>query len=77
MADRDPEMIKAEIDQARERLAATVDTLAERANPHRIADDAKSKALEFVQQPPVKYSLAGAGVVVFLLMVRRLFTRRY
>jgi len=40
VADRDPEVIKAEIDDARERLAATVDTLAERANPQRIANDA-------------------------------------
>ena len=51
-------------------------TLTERANPHRIAEDAKSKALAFVQQPPVKYTLAGLGVVVFLLVIRR-FRRRY
>lgn len=76
MADRDPDIIKAEIDEARERLAATVDTLAARANPHRIAEDAKSKALAFVKRPPVKYSLAGLGVVVFLLVIRR-FRRRY
>ena len=53
MADRDPDIIKAEIDEARERLATTVDTLTARANPHRIAEDAKSKALAFVQRPPV------------------------
>jgi hypothetical protein len=76
VADRDPDIIKAEIDEARERLAATVDTLTERANPHRIAEDAKSKALAIVQQPRVKYTLAGLGVVVFLLVIRR-FRRRY
>jgi hypothetical protein len=41
VADRDPELIKADIDQARDRLALTVDSLAERANPQRIADDIK------------------------------------
>ncbi len=77
MADRDPEVIKAEIDDARERLAATVDTLAERANPQRIANDAKSKALTFVAQPKVKYSLIGVGAVVLLVLIRRVFRRRY
>ena len=36
MADRDPDTIKRDIDQARDQLAATVDTLAERANPQRL-----------------------------------------
>ncbi|HEV7852363.1 MAG TPA: DUF3618 domain-containing protein, partial [Mycobacterium sp.] len=33
MPDRDPDTIKQDIDQARDQLAITVDTLAERANP--------------------------------------------
>lgn len=77
MADRDPEVIKAEIDAARERLASTVDTLAVRANPQRIADDAKSRVLVVVQQPKVKYSLIGIGAVVIALVLRRLLRRRY
>jgi ElaB/YqjD/DUF883 family membrane-anchored ribosome-binding protein len=72
VAERDPEVIKQEIDAARERLAATVDTLAERANPRRIADDAKSRALTFVQQPAVTITLAGIGLVVAILLVRRI-----
>ena len=39
MPDRDPDAIKQDIDRARDQLAITVDTLAERANPRRIADD--------------------------------------
>ena len=39
MADRDPETIRQDIDQARDQLAVTVDNLAERANPRRIADE--------------------------------------
>ena len=38
VADRDPDTIKRDIDQARDQLASTVDTLAERANPQRIAE---------------------------------------
>lgn len=71
MSDRDPEVIKAEIDVARSQLAATVDTLAERTNPRRLADEAKARALEFVNQPAVKATLAGvAGLVVVVLVVR-------
>ncbi|WP_156745263.1 DUF3618 domain-containing protein, partial [Mycobacterium sp. 1165178.9] len=41
MADRDPEAIKQDIDVARDQLAATVDSLADRANPRRLADGNK------------------------------------
>lgn len=72
MADRDPEVIKAEIDQARDRLAATVDSLAVRANPQRIADDVKSALLNFVKRPPVAAALAGVSVVTVVLVIRRI-----
>ena len=72
MADRDPDTIKAEIDQAREQLAVTVDSLAARANPRRLADDLKAGVVRFVKQPPVAISLAGVGVIVVVLTVRRL-----
>jgi uncharacterized protein DUF3618 len=71
MADRDPDTIRQEIDQARDQLAVTVDTLAERANPRRIADDVKAGVLRFVRKPAVAVSLAGVGVVVVVLFVRR------
>lgn len=72
MADRDPEVIKAEIDQARDRLAVTVDSLAERANPQRIADDVRSAVLRFVERPPVAAALAGVSVVTVVLVIRRI-----
>ncbi|KAA0107558.1 DUF3618 domain-containing protein [Mycolicibacterium sp. P1-5] len=72
MVDRDPEVIKAEIDQARDRLAVTVDSLAERANPQRIADDVKAAVLRFVKKPPVAAALAGVSVVTVVLVVRRI-----
>ncbi len=71
MADRDPETIRQDIDAARDQLALTVDNLAERANPRRIADDVKSGVLRFVKKPPVAISLAGVGVVLVVLFVRK------
>ena len=75
MADRDPEVIKQEIDQARDQLASTVDTLAERANPSRIADDIKAGVVRFVKKRAVAISLTGVGVVVVVLVVRRIRRR--
>ncbi|MCV7281164.1 DUF3618 domain-containing protein [Mycolicibacterium flavescens] len=75
MADRDPETIKRDIDQAREQLAVTVDTLAERANPSRLADDAKAAAVRFVTKPAVAVSLAGVGALALILVVRRIRQR--
>lgn len=72
MADRDPEVIKQEIDKARDQLASTVDSLAERANPSRIADDIKAGVVRFVKKPAVALSLTGVGVVVVVLVVRRI-----
>jgi len=68
---RDPDTIRQDIDQARDQLAVTVDTLAERANPRRIADDLKSALIRLVKKPAVAMSLAGLGAVLVVLAVRR------
>jgi hypothetical protein len=75
VADRDPDDIKQEIDKARDQLATTVDALAERANPRRIADDAKAGLVEFVKKPAVAASIAGLGAVVLVLFIRRIKNR--
>ncbi|MBS4727252.1 DUF3618 domain-containing protein [Mycobacterium sp. SM1] len=75
MADRDPDTIKHEIDQAREQLASTVDLLVERANPRRVADDVKGWAIEFLTRPVVAVSLAGVGAVVVFLVIRKIRNR--
>lgn len=72
MADRDPETIKQEIDQARDQLAVTVDSLADRANPRRIADDVKAGLVRLVKKPAVAMSLAGLGAVLVALFIRKL-----
>ena len=71
VADRDPDTIKRDIDQARDQLAATVDTLAVRANPQRIANDIKAGVVRFLKKPAVAASLAGVGAVVVVIVVRR------
>lgn len=75
VADRDPEAIKQDIDVARDQLAATVDSLAERANPRRLADDLKARVIGFVQKPVVIASLAGVGALVVVVAVRRVRNR--
>ena len=70
MAERDPEVIKQEIAEARDRLASTVDVLAERANPQRLADDLKSTALRFLNQPAVKAAIVGVGALTVVIVVR-------
>ncbi len=75
MAERDPDTIKQEIDQARNQLASTVDSLAERANPRRLADDAKARVIGFVKKPAVAISLAGIGTLVVVIVVRRVRNR--
>jgi hypothetical protein len=75
VADRDPDDIKQEIDKARDQLALTVDALAERANPSRIADDVKAGVLEFVKKPVVAVSIAGLGAIVLVVFIRRIKNR--
>lgn len=70
VVDRDPELIKQDIAAARDQLALTVDTLAERANPQRLADDVKTSVLRFVHKPAVTATLVGAGALTLLVMLR-------
>ncbi|MFC0315913.1 DUF3618 domain-containing protein [Gordonia phosphorivorans] len=71
MAD-DTERIEQEIARAREELATTLDQLADRANPQRLADDLKTKALALLSSPPVKFSLIGAGALTVVIVVRKI-----
>jgi hypothetical protein len=75
VADRDPDTIKHDIDLARDQLALTVDSLAERANPRRLADDFKARLAQLVKKPAVAVSLAGVGTFVIVFVVRRIRRR--
>jgi len=72
VADRDPEAIKQDIDRARDQLAATVDTLTDRASPRRIANDVKAGLINFVKKPAVTFSLIGLGSLTVVLVIRRI-----
>jgi hypothetical protein len=72
VAERDPDTIKQEIDKARDQLASTVDSLAVRANPRRLADDAKARVIGFVKKPAVAVSLAGIAALAVAVAVRRI-----
>ena len=67
----DTDRIEQDIVQAREDLANTLDELAVRVSPERLASDAKSKAIAFVNKPAVKVSLAVAGAVVLVIVARK------
>ncbi|PRX49305.1 uncharacterized protein DUF3618 [Prauserella shujinwangii] len=70
---RDPETIERDIEKAREALAATLDELGTKANPKRFADSAKTSLRARFEDPKVKYPLIGAGVLIGVLLVRKLF----
>ncbi|GAB2766960.1 DUF3618 domain-containing protein [Amycolatopsis magusensis] len=70
---RDPDTIEREIEKAREALASTLDELSVKANPKRLADSAKTSVLAKLSEPKVKYALIGAGALVGVLLLRKLF----
>ncbi len=69
---RDAETIQAEIERARDGLAAAVDELAIRADPKRAVEQGKRKARAIWANPKVKYPVIGAGVLVVGLLIRKL-----
>jgi hypothetical protein len=75
VADRDPDTIKQDIDVARDQLASTVDSLAERANPRRLVEDIKVRVMEFVKKPAVTACLVGFGALTVIIVVRRVRNR--
>jgi hypothetical protein len=70
---RDPDTIQREIEQARDALAITLDQLSEKASPQRFVDSAKDSVRAKFDDPKVRMVLIGAGALVALLVVRRLF----
>jgi hypothetical protein len=70
---RDPDTIEREIEKARNALASTLDQLGTKTSPQRLADVAKTSVRAKLDEPKVKYSLIGAGVLIGLLLLRKLF----
>ncbi|MFF0814499.1 DUF3618 domain-containing protein [Rhodococcus sp. NPDC003318] len=70
---RETESIERDIERARNQLASTLDELSVRTNPKRLLDTAKATLVAKVNEPPIKYVLIGAGALVAVLVVRRIF----
>jgi Protein of unknown function (DUF3618) len=69
---RDASTIRAEIEQARDQLAVTVDQLADRLAPKRLVDDVKTTLKQKAMTPQGKAVLAGGGLLLSVLMIRNL-----
>ena len=69
MADRTPAQIQAEIEGARVALASSLDQLAERTSPKRLATQAKDAAVEKASSEQGKKVIAGSVVAVVALIV--------
>jgi hypothetical protein len=69
---RDAETIQAEIERARDSLAAAVDELTTRANPKRVVEQGRQTVVATLAEPKVKYSLIAVGALVGLVILRRL-----
>ena len=73
---RDPREIQLEIDAARESLAATLDQLAHKTSPKRVAGQGKAAALRFLQSPPGIALVSGVGLLLTVGVVRKAVYRR-
>jgi len=69
---RDPEMIQREIEQTRAQLAGTLDELAERADPKRVASQGMAALTETARGRAVLATAAGLVVLrIALALVSR------
>jgi hypothetical protein len=78
-AERTPDQIQSEIDQAQQRLADQVDQLSDRLQPQALAEDAlggvKRVFLEEDGSPKAKPIAIVAGAVTSLIVLRKIFHR--
>ncbi|HKB31355.1 MAG TPA: DUF3618 domain-containing protein [Streptosporangiaceae bacterium] len=76
LAERDPDALEKEIERTRAELARTIDTIAERVNPARVAKRAVTRARsDAAQINPVVAGIGAAvlvaGVAAFVIWRRR------
>jgi hypothetical protein len=75
VAERSADEIQADIEQARVTLANSVDEITYRTNPKRVSENVKKSLREKATTPQGQAVLAGAGVLVLVVVIRR-FRRR-
>ncbi len=76
MAERSAEDIQREIEKSRTELASTIDQLAQRTSPKRLADNAKQSLRERLQTPQGQAVVAVVGGLVVVLVVKRIRNAR-
>jgi uncharacterized protein DUF3618 len=74
---RSPEEIQREIEEARSSLATTVDQLAERTNPKRLADLAKQNVIAWTRTPKGRAVVGGTTLLITLLIAARVRAVRH
>jgi hypothetical protein len=72
VAERNPDDIQRDIEQARAGLAEAVDQLAYRSNPHRLADNAKQTVRDKANTPQGRIVIGVTGGLVVLLIIKRI-----
>jgi len=74
---RDPETIQREIESSRAQLAASLDRLAERTSPKRLAGVARDRTTTFAMSPPGMAVLGAVALLVALRAARKARNRRH
>jgi Protein of unknown function (DUF3618) len=72
---RDPDQIQREIETTRTQLSGTLDELADRVSPKRLADQAKDTTLEWFRTPAGMAVLGGVGLLVAVGVIRKIRNR--
>jgi Protein of unknown function (DUF3618) len=72
---RDPDQIQREIETSRVQLASTLDELAEKVSPKRLAGEARTSAVTFLRTPIGMAAVGGVALLVALGMARRFRNR--
>jgi len=73
---RSPEQIQREIESTRTQLAGTLDELADRVSPKRLAGQGRDRAVELVRTPAGMAAAGGVALLVALGVARRGRNRR-
>jgi len=73
--ERSADEIQRDIENARKSLAVSIDQLALRTSPKRIAGDAKLALKAKAQTPQGKAVIGGAGALFAILIIRRIVKR--
>ena len=74
--DKDPDALLAQIENTREDLARTIDTLAGRESPANNIRMLRERAGRELSRPEVRKAAAAAGAVIVGLVILRIWSRR-